>query len=519
MQGKFSISKVLPEERPWIPADQWTTYPRKARARKHYNDEGRAKWKKRHLASRHMKDNAVYHLAQAKRSVLIMSLDIDVGTGALPEKWLAVNLGPERFAYGLCDLPPLEDKMTKRICYVNEPPARSLIPQVTEIPAVNPANAFVVAQVIQIPLLNAVNEWMAVKDVDVDTRDNQIPLTSLTKDVVVFPSYPLESADDIANKTWAAIINANAEPYKLRNQPDNCLVDRRIARDTNNNNKITDDSYAMIHTEKYLSRVLCSEPRQLGISLFCCECPRYFVHELSETAMAVAGVQVDRRNKDRYDLGIRRWLADAGCGYDLVQTSTVEELGGQSLIRLREPKYLQTANVVTPLHHEITMRILQLDEFAEILRVRNTISVISIGEGCVGMEYCFHWPPYSESPFFVKPDGTRVTCSVENNTQYLEGGYDENDCPGVERPTQAVDGRPGSLDDEIDERATPRGDESSQDANMVPQGGKPNVRDDDGDGAGTSRKPGDVEPVYSRDFRDTANEALAMRLLATHNPS
>jgi hypothetical protein len=59
IQGKFSISKVLPEERPWIPADQWTTYPRKAHTRKHYNDEGRAKWKKRHLASRHMKDNAV----------------------------------------------------------------------------------------------------------------------------------------------------------------------------------------------------------------------------------------------------------------------------------------------------------------------------------------------------------------------------------------------------------------------------------------------------------------------------
>ena len=71
--------------------------------------------------------------------------------------------------------------------------------------------------------------------------------------------------------------------------------------------------------------------------------------------------------------------------------------------------------------------------------------------------------------------------TVENNIPYLEGGYDENACPGIERPTQAVDGRPGSPDDEIDERATPRGDESLQDANMVPQGGGPNVRDDDGD--------------------------------------
>jgi hypothetical protein len=131
IQGKFSISEVLPEQRPWIPADQWTIYPRKAHTRKHYNDEGRAKWKERYLASRHMKDDAIYHLARAKRSALIMSLDIDVGTGTLPKKWPAVIKGPKKYTYGLCDLPPFEDYETyrKRICYVNEPPMRSFSAQ------------------------------------------------------------------------------------------------------------------------------------------------------------------------------------------------------------------------------------------------------------------------------------------------------------------------------------------------------------------------------------------------------
>jgi hypothetical protein len=101
--------------------------------------------------------------------------------------------------------------------------------------------------------------------------------------------------------------------------------------------------------------------------------------------MAATGVQVNRRTKDTRDLGIRQWLADAGCGYDLVQTSMAAELGGQSLIRLREPKYLQTANGITSLHHEITMYIPQLDEFAEILRMKSTPSVISIGKRCVEM--------------------------------------------------------------------------------------------------------------------------------------
>jgi hypothetical protein len=309
-----------------------------------------------------------------------MSLDIDVGTGALPEKWPAIDQGSERFTYGLCDLPPLEYKMTKRILYVNEPPVRSLIPQVTEIPVVNPANALMAEQVTEIPVVNATNDWLAVQDGDTHTPDAQIPLASLLKDVVIFPPYPLESADDLVNKTWTGFVHASAVPYKLRNQPDNCLVYRRIVQDTDN--KIIDDSYVMIYAEKYLSSELCSEPRQLGVTLFYCERPQYFVRELTEIAMAVTGVQVNRKNMDRCDLGIRRWLADAGCGYDLVQTSIAGDLGGQSLIRLRGPKYLQMAHGVTSLRREITMCVPQLDEFAEILCVRNTPSVISIGERC-----------------------------------------------------------------------------------------------------------------------------------------
>jgi hypothetical protein len=121
-----------------------------------------------------MKDNAVFHRAQAERSALIMSLDVDVGTGTLPEKWPTIDQGPERFACGLCDLPPLEDKMTKRICYVNEPPVRSLVPQATEIPVVNPANALMAAQVTEIPVANAANDMLAAQDGNTRTPDIQI---------------------------------------------------------------------------------------------------------------------------------------------------------------------------------------------------------------------------------------------------------------------------------------------------------------------------------------------------------
>jgi hypothetical protein len=226
--------------------------------RRRDRDEGRAKWKKRHLASRHIKDNAVFHRAQAKRSALIVSLDVDVGTGALPKKWPAIDQGPERFTCGLCDLPPLEDKMTKRICYVNEPPVRSLIPQVTEIPVVN-----------------TVNDLLAAQDGNTHTVDMQIPITSLRKDIFIFPPYPSESADDLVKKAWAGFTHASAVPYKLRIQPDNCFIYRRIVRDTNHNDKIIDDSYTMLYAEKYFSRELCSEPRQVEVTLFYCKRPQY----------------------------------------------------------------------------------------------------------------------------------------------------------------------------------------------------------------------------------------------------
>jgi hypothetical protein len=165
----------------------------------------------------------------------------------------------------------------------------------------------------------------------------------------------------------------------------------------------------------------------------------------------------------------------------------------------------------------MTMCIPQLNEFAEVLRMKSTPSVISIGKRCVEMGYCFYWPPYSESPFFVEPEGTCVVMSVENNIPYLKGGNDENACPGVEGSTQAGTNI-ASPNGEIDERATPRGDDPSQNADIAPQDGGPIIRDADGDGGGASHNPGDVEPVYSRDFKETTREALTMRHLSTRKP-
>jgi hypothetical protein len=89
--------------------------------------------------------------------------------------------------------------------------------------------------------------------------------------------------------------------------------------------------------------------------------------------------------------------------------------GGKAYIRLRVPKYINTANGVTSIAEESTMYIPQLDEMAEVLCGDKVPAVISIGKRCLETGYSFYWPPFSERPFFAKPDGSRVAMEVEGN--------------------------------------------------------------------------------------------------------
>jgi hypothetical protein len=70
-----------------------------------------------------------------------------------------------------------------------------------------------------------------------------------------------------------------------------------------------------------------------------------------------------------------------------------------------------------------------MDEMTDIMCLSHTPSVPSVGERCMTMGYAFFWPPYSEHPFFVEPDGSRVTMDVDGNIPYLAGTKLEDACP------------------------------------------------------------------------------------------
>ena len=43
----------------------------------------------------------------------------------------------------------------------------------------------------------------------------------------------------------------------------------------------------------------------------------------------------------------------------------------------------------------------------------------SVGYRCVEEGWGFYWDPYSKTPYWVKPDGSTVTCVVDNYIPYV----------------------------------------------------------------------------------------------------
>jgi hypothetical protein len=158
-----------------------------------------------------------------------------------------------------------------------------------------------------------------------------------------------------------------------------------MIKDLDDNNKILDDTFTILHAEEHLARKLCEEPHEMEITMFYCDHPQYIVPDATDVATLGAGVRMSRTIKAQRDFGIRRWLADAGCGHDFVSTSLALKGGGKAYMCVRAPKYLNTANGLTSITKEMTMHIPQLDEIAEMLCCQNTPAFLSIGKRCLEM--------------------------------------------------------------------------------------------------------------------------------------
>jgi len=155
----------------------------------------------------------------------------------------------------------------------------------------------------------------------------------------------------------------------------------------------------------------------------------------------------------------RAWLCDTGCPYDLTARSN---LPSDALVHIHpadEPVELETANGLVNVDEQVTLQINGITEQIEAYLMEESPDVLSIGSRCELHGYGFHWEPYSKKPYFVDPDGKRVTLVSVDQCPYLE---DDFNCDGggllVDTVTKdvavAAPGRRRSVYDEDDEGPT-----------------------------------------------------------------
>jgi hypothetical protein len=89
----------------------------------------------------------------------------------------------------------------------------------------------------------------------------------------------------------------------------------------------------MLRSRAHLAWELCETPRALEVAMFYCEHPQHLTTQSEDMAAPSVAVRTSLSLKKQRDFGIRRWLADAGCGRDLVLIAIGTESRRQGIHR------------------------------------------------------------------------------------------------------------------------------------------------------------------------------------------
>ena len=122
--------------------------------------------------------------------------------------------------------------------------------------------------------------------------------------------------------------------------------------------------------------------------------------------------------RDMLDL----WLVDTGCGHDLVSRTNVKLSGGETR-RLETAVIFQTANGDTPSTHVAPISFRELNETIEPYVLKETPSVISVGDRTMNKGCSFVWKAGC-NPYLITPDEKVITFEVIRDIPYLRRNSD-----------------------------------------------------------------------------------------------
>ena len=217
-----------------------------------------------------------------------------------------------------------------------------------------------------------------------------------------------------------------------------------------------------------------------------------FVGEPKRVVHANENVAASAKGKcDMLDL----WLVDTGCGHDLISNTNVKLSGGETR-RLEKAVIFQVANRDTPSTHVAPISFRELNETIEPYVLKETPSVISLGDKTMNKGCSFVWKAGC-NPYLITPDEKIITFEVIRDTPYLRRDSDlcqPRDATDEDFRFDALPSRNEvAADEDVD--AEHPANEGGENPPSAPEEAEENV------------------PV-----RNLREEAISMRHLLTHKP-
>ena len=112
-----------------------------------------------------------------------------------------------------------------------------------------------------------------------------------------------------------------------------------------------------------------------------------------------------------------RWLADTGCGHDLIGARVANSCGLPVVVG-RPPPSFDTAGGPAQAQAQVRVRIDSIGETAEPWVLEDCPPVASIGRRCQNNGFSFIWPA-GKSPYFITPHSKIVDLTVERGIPYI----------------------------------------------------------------------------------------------------
>ena len=98
-----------------------------------------------------------------------------------------------------------------------------------------------------------------------------------------------------------------------------------------------------------------------------------------------------------YEPGVRKWLVDTGCPFDLIARGELEDHETSFIKKANRAVRMSTPNGLVDANKSVSFNVPELGSPIDAYVLEHTPTVVSIGTRCMSLGYHFVWRPYKLS--------------------------------------------------------------------------------------------------------------------------